>query len=48
MGAVHPEFESAILETVRKHAPDTKAATGVRETLETKRAWLAQISSSME
>ena len=27
---------------------DTKAATGVRETLETKRAWLAQISSSME
>jgi len=27
---------------------DTKAATSVRETLETKRAWLAQISSSME
>lgn len=24
MGAVHPEFESAILETVRKHAPDTE------------------------
>ena len=27
---------------------DTKAAASVRETLETKRAWLAQISSSME
>ena len=24
MGVVHPEFESAILETVRKHAPDTE------------------------
>ena len=27
---------------------DNKAASAVRETLETKRAWLAQISSSME
>lgn len=24
MGAVHPEFETAILETVRLHAPDTQ------------------------
>ncbi|MCP1660792.1 HP0495 family protein [Neisseria perflava] len=25
MGAVHPEFESAILEAVRQHAPDTES-----------------------
>ncbi|ASK26436.1 HP0495 family protein [Neisseria chenwenguii] len=24
MGAVHPEFEAAVLETVRLHAPDTQ------------------------
>lgn len=24
MGAVHPEFESAVLATVRQHAPDTE------------------------
>lgn len=24
MGAVHPDFEKNILETVRKHAPDTE------------------------
>ncbi|KAE9496178.1 hypothetical protein F9Z36_2053 [Neisseria gonorrhoeae] len=25
MGAVHPEFEQAVLDTVRLHAPDTQA-----------------------
>ncbi|STZ76229.1 HP0495 family protein [Bergeriella denitrificans] len=25
MGAVHPEFEQAVLETVRRYAPDTEA-----------------------
>ncbi|QEY23169.1 HP0495 family protein [Neisseria animalis] len=25
MGAVHPEFENAVLETVRRYAPDTEA-----------------------
>ncbi|MCF7521469.1 YbeD family protein [Neisseria sp. ZJ106] len=25
MGAVHPDFEKAVLETVRLHAPDTEA-----------------------